>query len=86
MAVTTTATGTAPARTAPAPPRRARGALVHWVAVHSLGVAAALFFVLPFVFLFLTSVMDDRQALTRDLWPHTWQWGNYSRVWHTPAS
>ncbi|MEV6183770.1 carbohydrate ABC transporter permease, partial [Streptomyces sp. NPDC052015] len=27
-----------------------RRALLEWVAVHSLGVAAALFFVLPFVF------------------------------------
>ncbi|MFJ6717706.1 carbohydrate ABC transporter permease [Streptomyces sp. NPDC091259] len=93
MTVTTTASGAAGARTArpPAasgtgsPRRRGRGGLVRWVAVHSLGVAVALFFVLPFVFLFLTSLMDDRQALTRDLWPHTWQWGNYARVWHTPG-
>ncbi|MEU7738422.1 carbohydrate ABC transporter permease, partial [Streptomyces griseus] len=27
-----------------------RKALLHWIAVHSLGIAAALFFVLPFVF------------------------------------
>ncbi|MFI5826344.1 carbohydrate ABC transporter permease [Streptomyces sp. NPDC051578] len=85
MAVTTTARGAATERTAPAPPRRRRGALVHWVAVHSLGVAAALFFILPFVFLFLTSLMDDRQALTRDLWPHAWQWDNYATVWRTPG-
>ncbi|GHB40301.1 sugar ABC transporter permease [Streptomyces cirratus] len=85
MAVTTTATDAATARTARPAPRHGRGPLVHWVAVHSLGVAAALFFVLPFVFLFLTSLMDDRQALTRDLWPHTWQWGNYAEVWHTPG-
>ncbi|MFI1646175.1 carbohydrate ABC transporter permease [Streptomyces avidinii] len=58
---------------------------MHWVGVHSLGVAAALFFVLPFVFLLLTSLMGDRQALTRDLWPHTWEWGNYTKVWHTPG-
>ncbi|MEV7414700.1 carbohydrate ABC transporter permease [Streptomyces sp. NPDC089919] len=62
-----------------------RRAVLHWVAVHSLAVAAALFFVLPFVFLFLTSVMSDRQALTRDLWPHTWEWANYAKVWHTPG-
>ncbi|MFD9359473.1 carbohydrate ABC transporter permease [Streptomyces sp. NPDC060031] len=58
---------------------------LHWIAVHSLGIAAALFFVLPFLFLFLTSVMSDQQALTRDLWPHTWQWGNYAKVWNTPG-
>lgn len=65
--------------------RRSSRAVLHWVGVHSLGVAAALFFVLPFVFLLLTSLMGDRQALTRDLWPHTWEWGNYAKVWHTPG-
>ncbi|MFG2618087.1 carbohydrate ABC transporter permease [Streptomyces sp. NPDC048507] len=77
------ATRTAPA--APARPARTRSAVLHWVAVHSLGVAAALFFVLPFVFLFLTSLMSDQQALTRDLWPRTWEWDNYAKVWHTPG-
>ncbi|MFE4172752.1 carbohydrate ABC transporter permease [Streptomyces sp. NPDC056909] len=62
-----------------------RRALLHWIGVHSLGVAAALFFVLPFVFLFLTSVMSDHQALTRDLTPDTWEWGNYAKVFDTPG-
>ncbi|MBM7053044.1 carbohydrate ABC transporter permease [Streptomyces durocortorensis] len=73
-----------PARTPaarPAPPK----ALLHWIAVHSLGVAAALFFVLPFVFVVLTSLMSDQQALTRDLTPNTWEWGNYERVFNTPG-
>lgn len=48
-------------------------------------MAAALFFVLPFVFLFLTSLMGDHQTLTRDLWPSTWEWGNYAKVWNTPG-
>ncbi|MGW3870218.1 carbohydrate ABC transporter permease [Streptomyces sp. NPDC005055] len=62
-----------------------RKALLNWIAVHALGVAAALFFVLPFVFLFLTSVMSDQQALTRDLWPHPFEWSNYRRVFDTPG-
>ncbi|MFI6103007.1 carbohydrate ABC transporter permease [Streptomyces sp. NPDC051310] len=62
-----------------------RRAVLHWIGVHALGVAAALFFVLPFVFLFLTSLMSDSQALTRDLVPDTWEWGNYARVWETPG-
>ncbi|WP_327132096.1 carbohydrate ABC transporter permease [Streptomyces sp. NBC_01343] len=62
-----------------------RTALLHWIGVHALGVAAALFFVLPFVFLFLTSLMSDQQALTRDLVPDTWEWGNYAKVWNTPG-
>ncbi|MCX5378313.1 carbohydrate ABC transporter permease [Streptomyces sp. NBC_00091] len=62
-----------------------RKAVLHWIAVHSLAVAAALFFVLPFVFLLLTSLMSDQQALTRELWPRTWEWGNYTKVWNTPG-
>ncbi|MFH9296018.1 carbohydrate ABC transporter permease [Streptomyces sp. NPDC017520] len=62
-----------------------RKALLHWIAVHSLGIAAALFFVLPFVFVVLTSLMSDQQALTRDLTPNTWEWGNYERVFNTPG-
>lgn len=53
--------------------------------MHSLGIAAALFFVLPFVFVVLTSLMSDQQALTRDLTPNTWEWGNYERVFNTPG-
>ncbi|MGW6690094.1 carbohydrate ABC transporter permease [Streptomyces sp. NPDC054961] len=79
-----------PAASGPADSARAvrtarRRAALHWVAVHSLAVAAALFFVLPFVFLFLTSVMSDQQALTRDLWPRSWDWDNYATVWNTPG-
>lgn len=80
------------ARPGAAPPKAAhtargarRRAVLHWIGVHALGVAAALFFVLPFVFLFLTSLMSDSQALTRDLVPDTWEWGNYARVWETPG-
>lgn len=62
-----------------------RKAALHWIGVHALGVAAALFFVLPFVFLFLTSVMSDQQALTRDLTPNSWEWGNYTKVFDTPG-
>ncbi|MFD3516798.1 carbohydrate ABC transporter permease [Streptomyces sp. NPDC058657] len=72
---------------APTPAHRTarRTALLHWIAVHALGVAAALFFVLPFLFLFLTSVMSDQQALTSDLVPRTWEWSNYVEVFRTPG-
>ncbi len=62
-----------------------RKAALEWVAVHALAIAAALFFVLPFVFVFLTAVMNGDQTLTRDLWPKTWEWGNFSTVWNTPG-
>ncbi|WP_084655165.1 carbohydrate ABC transporter permease [Nocardia altamirensis] len=67
----------------PRGPRRKR--VLNWVAVHALAIAAALIFLLPFVFVFLTSVMTDRQSLTSDLWPHEWRWGNYLEVWQTPG-
>ncbi|MDI2129819.1 carbohydrate ABC transporter permease [Yinghuangia seranimata] len=59
--------------------------VLHWIAVHTLAVAAVLFFALPFVFLFLTSVMTDRQTLTPSLWPHEWRWSNYSDIFNTPG-
>ncbi|MEV7530066.1 carbohydrate ABC transporter permease [Streptomyces hydrogenans] len=76
MTLTAPVTGTA-AR------RARRTALLHWIAVHSLGIAAALFFVLPFVFVVLTSLMSDQQALTRDLTPDSWNFGNYLKVFET---
>jgi multiple sugar transport system permease protein len=76
----------APGRKGTAARRSARRrATLEWIAVHSLAIAAALFFLLPFVFVFLTAVMSDDQALTRDLWPHTWEWGNFATVWNTPG-
>ncbi|MEV0318917.1 carbohydrate ABC transporter permease [Streptomyces sp. NPDC050658] len=81
----TTKPGAEPAATTPAARTARRKALLHWIAVHAIGVAVALFFVLPFVFVFLTSLMSDQQTLTRDLVPDTWQWSNYSKVFDTPG-
>src|SRR3954449_12460324 len=62
-----------------------RRRVLEWIAVHSFAVGLALLFVLPFVFLVLTAVMSDQQALTRDLWPHPFAWHNLVDVWHTPG-
>ncbi|MFF5518156.1 carbohydrate ABC transporter permease [Streptomyces coeruleorubidus] len=74
-------------KTPPTPAERTahRRAFLEWIAVHSLGVAVALFFTLPFLFVFLTSLMSDSQALSRDLIPDTWEWDNYRRVLDTPG-
>lgn len=64
----------------PASSKYRRRRMLVWVAEHSLAVALCLLFLLPFVFIFLTSVMTDSQALTSDLWPRTWQWSNYLEV------
>lgn len=68
------------------PPRRRfrSGAIVSWVATHSVAVALALFFTLPFVFVFLTSAMSDSEALTSAIWPTQWHWENYAKVFQTP--
>jgi multiple sugar transport system permease protein len=60
--------------------RARRRRKLEWIAVHSAGIALALAFLLPFVFLFLTSVMTDGQALTSSLWPRHWDWDNYVTV------
>jgi multiple sugar transport system permease protein len=62
-----------------------RKLVLEWVGVHAFAVAAALFFVLPFVFVALTAVMSDQQSLTRDLWPNPFHWSNLEDVWHTPG-
>ncbi|WUI03187.1 carbohydrate ABC transporter permease [Spirillospora sp. NBC_00431] len=58
---------------------RTRRALL-WVAVHATAVAVALMFLAPLVFIALTAVMSDRQALSDDLWPRDWEFGNFVDV------
>ncbi|MGD6745451.1 carbohydrate ABC transporter permease [Streptomyces sp. BH106] len=89
MTTTTLRPGPAVTDTAPAPEsgpaaRRARRQrILNWIAVHSIAIAVALLFVLPFVFVFLTSVMSDGQAMSGDLWPDSWHWENYKAVLQT---
>ena len=47
------------------------------VANHSVAIVLAIVFLLPFVFIVLTSLMTQQQALTKDLIPHPFQWKNY---------
>jgi multiple sugar transport system permease protein len=50
------------------------------VANHSLLIAAAAMFLLPFVFIALTALMTNQQALSSDLWPHPFRWSNFTDV------
>jgi multiple sugar transport system permease protein len=50
------------------------------VADHSLLIAAALIFIAPFVFIVLTALMTNSQALSPRLWPHPFQWHNFVEV------
>ena len=65
-------------------PRNSRSRL-EWIGLHSIAIAIALVFLLPFLFMGLTAVMSDEQTLTRDLWPQTWQWNNFVQAWETPG-
>ena len=50
------------------------------VANHSLLIAAAIAFLVPFVFIALTSLMTTTQALSSHLWPHPFRWSNFIDV------
>jgi len=54
-----------------------------WLAVHVVAVALAIAFLAPMVFIVLTSLMTNQQALTQDLWPRTWEWSNFAKVFQT---
>jgi multiple sugar transport system permease protein len=79
------ATITAPPRAA-APPARRHGVRARrrrallWIATHALAIALALMFLAPVLFIALTALMTDEQALTSDLWPRTWNWDNFAVV------
>jgi len=67
-------------RKPPADVRRKRFLVA--VADHSLLIAGALIFIAPFIFIGLTSLMTNQQALSSHLWPHPFQWSNYTEVFH----
>lgn len=50
------------------------------VANHALLIAVSLVFLLPFVFILLTSLMTDQQSLTPDIWPKPFVWSNFGDV------
>jgi multiple sugar transport system permease protein len=78
-------TATVEAQSAPAirrlPPRsvRRRRLLVR-IADHSLLIAAAFAFLAPVIFVVLTSLMTNDQALSSRLWPKPFRWSNYVDV------
>jgi len=50
------------------------------VADHSILIAAAALFLMPFVFILLTAMMTNNQALSAHLWPHPFRWHNFVDV------
>ena len=45
-------------------------------------IAVSLAFVIPVIFMFLTALMTDQQALSARLIPHPFVWSNFSTVFH----
>jgi multiple sugar transport system permease protein len=68
-------------RVLPAKERRRRARRTG--AAHALMIAFALAFMLPVLFVLLSSLMTNDQVLSADFWPRPFQWSNYPTVWHT---
>ncbi|NBE83527.1 carbohydrate ABC transporter permease [Micromonospora rubida] len=51
-----------------------------FVARHAIGIAMAVMFLAPIVFLLLTSFMTSDQTLTANMWPQSWHPENYVEV------
>jgi len=63
-------------------PARRRNLLLA-VADHCVLIALAIAFLAPLVFIVLTSLMTDRQALSSNLWPHPFRLRNFVDVFST---
>jgi multiple sugar transport system permease protein len=63
-----------------APPSVRRRQLLLSVAKHSTAIFFCVVFLTPFVFVVLTSLMTQQQALSSRLWPHPFLWSNFSQV------
>jgi len=62
------------------PARVRRKRLLVAVANHSMLIAASVAFLAPFVFIALTALMTNDQALSANLWPHPFAWHNFVDV------
>jgi multiple sugar transport system permease protein len=53
------------------------------IADHSILIALAILFLAPFVFIVLTALMSNQQALTTHLWPQPFKFSNVTHVFDT---
>jgi multiple sugar transport system permease protein len=60
--------------------RAVRRRRLGWVADNAVGIALAVIFLAPFVFIVLQAFMTSQQALTGELWPQTWHPENFVDV------
>lgn len=64
----------------PLPPGVRRRRLLMAVANHTVLIALSAMFLMPFVFVVLTALMTDRQALSAAIWPRPFRWSNFVEV------
>jgi multiple sugar transport system permease protein len=67
-----------PHRPVPEDVRRRRFLMM--VARHAGLIAVAVMFIAPFVFITLTALMTETQAVTPSFWPRPFQWSNFAEV------
>ena len=60
--------------------RRTWDKRLSYIATHAVGIALGVIFMLPILFVFLTSVMKSDQAMTASLWPSEWHFENFVEV------
>ncbi|MEV4057845.1 carbohydrate ABC transporter permease [Amycolatopsis sp. NPDC049688] len=79
-----TALAEAPQKAAGVPPKvrfkRNWDKRLSFIALHSVGIAMGVIFMLPILFVFLTAVMASDQAMTASLWPTEWHFENFVKV------
>jgi len=60
-----------------------RRRLLIGIANHSLLIAAAIIFLLPFAFMLMTALMSQAQTLSPNLFPHPIRFQNFADIFHT---
>jgi multiple sugar transport system permease protein len=82
MSTASVPVGTVPLVRRKPPPQVRRQRFLVAVANHSLLIAGAIMFIGPFVFIALTALMTNEQALSSHLWPSPFRWSNFTDVFH----
>jgi len=65
--------------------RQRRAALLAAVGQHSVAIVLVIVFLAPFVFIVMTALMTDAQALSGSLWPRPFRWANFQDVFSSTA-
>jgi multiple sugar transport system permease protein len=60
--------------------RQRRARFLAAVGQHSVAIVLVIIFLAPFVFIVMTALMSDAQALSGSLWPHPFRWANFHDV------